>query len=275
MDERIDYSTMLKKRRELLGYSIERVARGTNIRPGMIEDIESGDLGRMPPRGYAVGILTSYARFVDLDPTEVLDDYRSQLDKHDRRKESVGESVSRRRRSGPENPPIASGREAVRTDVAPFEIHWKLGLAVAAVVALVGLGVWGIVSSLDKDEPVTPPLPNTSQIPTTTPDPGITEEPTSTVGQGTTVDEPAAGEPFTIEIEVPAGSASWVEVTVDGARGYAGTMVGPATETFEVADAISVLIGKTDGVVVTRDGEKIDVPIENNVGVLELSVQDR
>jgi cytoskeletal protein RodZ len=48
------------------------VARVTRLALTVIDAIESGDPERMPPRGYLVGYLRSYAGAVGLDPDDVV-----------------------------------------------------------------------------------------------------------------------------------------------------------------------------------------------------------
>ena len=46
-------------RRIELGISLEQAARDTNIRARMLEALESGDYSQYPPRGHAIGMLSS------------------------------------------------------------------------------------------------------------------------------------------------------------------------------------------------------------------------
>jgi cytoskeletal protein RodZ len=62
----------LLRERELRGLSPDDVARVTRLAPAVIEAIEAGDPERMPPRGYLVGYLRSYAGAVGLDADDVV-----------------------------------------------------------------------------------------------------------------------------------------------------------------------------------------------------------
>lgn len=66
------FGRYLLRERELRGLSPEVVARVTRLAPAVIEAIESGEPDRMPPRGYLVGYLRSYAGAVGLDPDDVV-----------------------------------------------------------------------------------------------------------------------------------------------------------------------------------------------------------
>jgi cytoskeletal protein RodZ len=70
---RVDaFGRYLLRERELRGLTRDEVARQTRLAPGVIEALESGDAGRMPPRAYLVGYLRNYAAAVGLDPDQVV-----------------------------------------------------------------------------------------------------------------------------------------------------------------------------------------------------------
>lgn len=65
----------LMSRRIELGISLEQAARDTNLRARMIELLESGDYAQYPPRGHAIGMLSSYARYLGLDSAAIVEDF--------------------------------------------------------------------------------------------------------------------------------------------------------------------------------------------------------
>ncbi|MGN0072844.1 MAG: helix-turn-helix domain-containing protein [Coriobacteriales bacterium] len=73
---------MLRERREALGLSIDQMARTTNIRPRLLETFESSDYDKFPPKGYASGMLSSYARALGMDPRPVLSGFEMELSHH-------------------------------------------------------------------------------------------------------------------------------------------------------------------------------------------------
>ena len=78
------FSEMLLYRRRQLGMSVQQVANIIKIRPQIIEYFETGDFARMPPRGYAQGMVSSYARYLGLNPREVIDAYFDDLAEFER-----------------------------------------------------------------------------------------------------------------------------------------------------------------------------------------------
>ncbi len=62
----------LRPERELRALEREELAAATRLGLGVIEALESGDEGRMPPRAYLVGYLRSYAAAAGLDADELV-----------------------------------------------------------------------------------------------------------------------------------------------------------------------------------------------------------
>jgi cytoskeletal protein RodZ len=110
------FGRWLVRERELRGLQRDEVTRATRLAPGVVEALESGEEGRIPPRAYVVGYLRSYAQAVGLDPDEVVLRFR-EADRPD-----AGPAVAAR-----------------RPRVAPAAILGA-GIAVAAAVA----ALWAI-----------------------------------------------------------------------------------------------------------------------------------
>lgn len=84
------FGEMLLSRRRHLGLSIQQVANTIKIRPQIIEYFENEDFPHMPPRGYAQGMISSYARYLGLNPREVVDAYFDSLYQFERSTEGHG-----------------------------------------------------------------------------------------------------------------------------------------------------------------------------------------
>ena len=78
------FGDMLLNRRRQMGLSIQQVANTIKIRPQIIEFFETENFGSMPPRGYAQGMISSYARFLGLNPREVVEAYFDALAAYER-----------------------------------------------------------------------------------------------------------------------------------------------------------------------------------------------
>ncbi len=119
------FGRYLLRERELRGLSPEDVARVTRLASGVIDAIEAGDPERMPPRGYLVGYLRSYAGAVGLDADDVVLRYQ----------EAAGVEE-------PEPPP-GTARAGARSAGAPSpgSRRWVAIVAVVAVVVAVAIAV--------------------------------------------------------------------------------------------------------------------------------------
>ena len=82
--ERAMFSDMLAERRRQLGYSIREASRVLRLREDIIIAFEEGDFERMPKSGYAQGMLSSYARYLGLDASMVVEAYVEDFERYKR-----------------------------------------------------------------------------------------------------------------------------------------------------------------------------------------------
>lgn len=94
------FGTVLRNARERKGYDLNEAARRLRIRPDILSAIEANDFAHMPPRGYARNMVNAYARFLELNPTEITRAYLSQINEYQMGGVSDGyEDAPRRSRS--------------------------------------------------------------------------------------------------------------------------------------------------------------------------------
>lgn len=101
----MNFGDVLRQARERSGEDIISVARRIRIRPDILERIEASDLDGMPPRGYSRNMINAYARYLGLNPTEVVKmyldaQYRSQVEKAREQIKPTGFDMSAGRRRG-------------------------------------------------------------------------------------------------------------------------------------------------------------------------------
>ena len=70
----------LQKQREGKKISLESIAKATRIKPAFLQALEGDAFQLLPSEAYARGFLQSYAKFIHLNPDEVLDLYRNQVE---------------------------------------------------------------------------------------------------------------------------------------------------------------------------------------------------
>lgn len=90
------FGDMLAERRRQLGYSISQASRVLRLREDVIIAFEECDFERMPKSGYAQGMLSSYARYLGLDASMVVEAYVRDFERYKRE----GQRRKPRSRSG-------------------------------------------------------------------------------------------------------------------------------------------------------------------------------
>ena len=70
---------MLVSRRHQLGLSVAQASRVLKLKEQVLVAFEEGDFENMPKSGYAQGMLSSYARYLGINPREVVDLYQEEL----------------------------------------------------------------------------------------------------------------------------------------------------------------------------------------------------
>jgi cytoskeletal protein RodZ len=63
---------ILRAARQERGLSLDDAERGTRIRREFLEALEADDYERLPPPVYTRGFIRSYARWLGLDPDQVV-----------------------------------------------------------------------------------------------------------------------------------------------------------------------------------------------------------
>ena len=119
--------SMFSSRRIELSISLEQAARDTNIRARMLETLESGDFSNYPPRGHAIGMLSSYARYLGLNPATVLEIFDAEYQEYETNREMMKSAGNTRmglgrfgeRANGPREKPIDREASAKRSHLRP------------------------------------------------------------------------------------------------------------------------------------------------------------
>lgn len=213
----------LRDRRVALGISIDSAEADTKIRGRLLQALEEGDYSKLPNPGYVRGYISSYARYLELDPIPLLAMYRAETGAGRLHEINVPE-------------------QTVATRHEQHAIPWRVALiAAVVVVALAGAGWVAYRAVLGPD--AAPPLPST--------------QPTATATGGQAV---TSGPPFTVVVKVSDDGASPLKATVDAKTAYDGTLTGGQSRTFHVSQTATLRIGQPSRVTVTRDGQKVKLP---------------
>ena len=76
------FSTMLFERRRNLGYTTAQASRVLRLREDVLIAFEQGDFDHIPKSGYAQGMLSSYARYLGLNPRLVVSQFTHDLSEY-------------------------------------------------------------------------------------------------------------------------------------------------------------------------------------------------
>ncbi len=250
----------LKERRKQLGISLPQAEEQLHIRSRTLEALEEGDYERLPNPGYVRGYISTYARFLELDPQPLLNLYHAE----------TGHGRFHR---------IELPDQAVKPRHEQHALPWRAALAVVAVLALASLAVWAISAAIRGPETPPPIAPEpTSTV--TSPSTGTTS---SAGTSGTTADgsatasssaeaTPTKPKPKAIRLKIEvADGESWLEVKVDGKTEFADVATGPQTKDYRVTKSAEVKIGRPSVVTVYSNGTEMPVTEKNGIGVVTLT----
>lgn len=217
----------LRDRRTSLGISLETAEADTKIRGRLLEALEAGEYDKLPNAGYVRGYVSSYARYLELDPIPLLAMHRAE----------TGAGRYHEINLGDQNPvPRRNEQHAV---------PWRVALIAVGIVVVLAFATWVGYRAV-KGPSTPPPLPSTTGA-------GAASTPEAHQTQ-------AAAPPFTLKVGVSASGASAVKVTVDNGVAYNSTLTGGQSKTFTVTDTAIVRIAKPSQVTVWRNDKKVDMP---------------
>lgn len=228
-------------RRRQLGISIAQAEGDTKIRGRSLEALENGNYDSLPAPGYVRGYVTSYARYLDLDPVQMIAMYRAE----------TGNARQHR---------IVPPDEAVKPRHELNAIPWRTAAVAAVTIALIVLIGWGITTVTRKHATVAP----------------IQSDATSATaqagGQGV---KPLAAAPFSVKIAVSPTGAAYVSVRVDGAAAYQGTLTGGQTKQFQATKSVVIKTDRPSALTVSKDGNSVKLTRTSSGGSITLTANSK
>ena len=273
----IDIGQLLRQTREAKELSLSEVEAQTRIRQRYLAALESDDWNQLPNPVVARGFLTTYARFLDLDPETLL----GQLDKEKPRSSQPVSMPAPAPTSATPYRPIELRlyeQTSERTGLGRWLVRIvALLLLVAAVVFLVvryGLPLLddarSVAGSLLPATPTLPPAgtpPSTPLIivrvtdtPTPAPSPTPTPQLVVTRAVATATSTPSGRTPTPaaidrIGIRLEVLQRAWVRLTADG-QILEETILSPGfVKEYTATNNIQVRTGNAAGVQLTVNGE--------------------
>jgi cytoskeleton protein RodZ len=217
--------TKLRNAREERALSIEETAWRTRIRPDLIRALEDDEYAALGHEGHIRSHLSSYARFLGMDPGPVVREFASALDEP---APSAIEELERRRKRAHKPP----------------RPKW-LAAAVLSGTLLIGGASVGLLGG-KTERPAALDIGSRLQPPAVVHD-------TSRSTDRSIV--PAAAAKVTLRIE--AHDPTMVSVIVDGTQAFDDELVAGFARTFRARRSIEILVADPSAVELTVNDEKV------------------
>ena len=221
----VSFGTWLRRQREIREISLREIADVTKISIRYLEALEQDRFDVLPAPVFAKGFLREYARYVGLDPDEVVNTYlTAQSEAHPE-----------------EAPPEPWTAPAKRPS-----LEWTSGLLLALAVAVVALVAF--YAERSRDAP--PPAPAAIAVP---PLPAPPEP------------EPAVAEPEValapLVVTMDFAEDCWVEAVVDGQRRLSELHVQGESLMLEADENVVLTLGNARAVRIEVNGQQYEMEV--------------
>ena len=216
----------LRDAREASGLSLASLSDATNIRIGLLSEMEANNFKHCGGDIYARGHLRNIATLIGLDPQILIDLYN---DQHAVENQRIQDSLV-------DNNVIEVPREKKT-------LSWKVP-AIASIAILAVIAVVQIVISNQSSGPAATPMPSISAKATPTPTASAVATPSTSPTHG----------PVTLVVSAPRGN-SYIDIIVDGKDVEKGSIFQGQTKTYKGSTSISVYFSNPAGLDVTFNGK--------------------
>jgi transcriptional regulator with XRE-family HTH domain len=223
------FGRWLRRQREVRKIALREVAETTNISIRYLEALEDDRFESLPAPVFAKGFLREYARYVGLDPDEVVNNYLAA------RQDATVEEAER----------VATAQRAKDAARRPWAAFiWVL----VGLLILAGLGYWAYRIERQRQPPPAAPPPAASA-----PAPPVASAPPAQPVAAAPVLDPAPIEaPLRVTLDFTADS--WVEVKVDGQSSFSELRVQGESVQLEARDEVVLSVNPAAGVHVEVNG---------------------
>ncbi|MEJ5314063.1 MULTISPECIES: RodZ domain-containing protein [Anaerolinea] len=241
----------LRRKREMLGFSIANVEEFTHIRARYLEALENGQLEQLPSPVQGRGMLQNYAEFLRLDSEDLLNRFAEALQQR-----RIEQTIRTASPSAPRAKPISNVKRWVTPDLL---IGGGLILALFFFVAWTASRI-----TAERTRTAQATLPSISEVLLTTPSPTpgapalpATPVPQETLGEGesTPIPEPVNAPAGTsnptvapisnapVQVYLIARQRAFLRVIVDGKVTFNGRTIPGNAYPFSAEKSIEVICG--------------------------------
>lgn len=226
----------LKETRESMGLSLRDVEEATKIRTKYIRALENEAFEEIPGKTYAKGFIKNYAKFLNVDPTEMLEAFEKHYSK------SFQE---------PEFTPASDVSEA--TPSMRENRLFKYGLVLAVILILfISSTLWSNYKNDKNPVPQNPNTNNAANTPEEDKKSEVAEEPT----EPDETQPPEVVKGVKLEIQI-IKEQCWLKVISDGKELFAGTLNQGDQRVFEGDSEVVITLGNAGAAKVIYNGEEL------------------
>lgn len=257
----IEIGQQLRGRRELLSLTLEEIEQHTRIRKHYLVSLEAGAIDNLPSPVQARGILSSYARFLDLDSESLLLRFAEGLQA--KRLERHPRQPRTRRENGDDAILPPALRRILSTDLV---------FGGGMILAMVAFAIWGanrIISqsefeqgSVNSEQSISEallvPTQATEEVavfPSPSPDVVITSVSASVTP--TVLEIPSLLKSSPVQVVAAITGNTWMRVKVDGKIEFQGRANAGSAYTFNGDEQIEVLAADGSLVQIVYNGEDL------------------
>jgi cytoskeletal protein RodZ len=236
------FGNWLRQQREIRNITLREISDNTKIAMRYLEALEEDRFEVLPAPIFAKGFLREYAKYVGLDPDEVVNFYLTAEQRH--RAERGGDDVSGVL-------PIPAGGTVA--PARPLPIGWLLAALGAFTLLLVALAVVWVVKRNRADRPAgEPQVEATPGLVPIAPAPAPPAPPAPAPGA------PAAADPNApIAVTLSFTAECWVEAVVDGARRIEELHVAGESMPIAAREQVVLTLGNAGSVRIEVNGRPL------------------
>ena len=219
--------TKLRDARLERALSIEEIAWRTRIWPDLIRAIEDDDFDAIGHEGHVRGHLSSYARFLGLDPAPVVGEFI----------EALGGQVS-------------SAIEALdrqrREERKPPRPKWLIAASISGAMLLAASAAGMLGGKTER--------PSAQVLPPRLAAPAVTHGSSRSADRG-----PVPAALAKVALRVEATESTRVSVTADGAEVFDGVLAAGKIRAFRARTSIEILVARAGAVRLSLNGDDLGV----------------
>ncbi|MEN6349044.1 MAG: RodZ domain-containing protein [Syntrophomonas sp.] len=219
------WGDILRDTRGKLGYSLEMIEEETKIRKYYLEALENDDFSSLPPKIYAIGFLKKYARLLQLNENEIVEEFK---------RLAYGNEIQEEH--------VRIHHEKVESEK---KIPWK-NIIFGVVFLIVVLWLSNYLAPFIADQGSKNYITGKKEV-----EPQV-NEPAGSQGEKPGASAVKSG----ANLKIKLLEKCWLLVMVDGQTQFTGVLEAGQEKTFSGKQSVYLKAGNAGGLEITFNGEK-------------------